>query len=86
MASDLVSGKGSYNYRGNWNWLDQIIISKNFKNSDIQLLSYGSFQRDFMLYENSKGEVYPSRSFGGKKWFGGFSDHLPVYCRLGFVK
>ena len=85
MATDLVSGKGSYNFRGNWNWLDQIIISKNFKNSDIQLLSYGSFQRDFMLYENSKGEVYPSRSFGGDTWYGGFSDHLPIYFKSAFI-
>jgi len=29
MSTDLVFGKGSYNYKGNWNWLDQIIISKD---------------------------------------------------------
>ncbi len=85
MSTDLVFGQGSYNYRGDWNWLDQIIVSKNFTNSNMQLLSGGAFQKDFMLYTNEKGEVYPSRSFGGKKWFRGFSDHLPVYCRIGFV-
>ena len=85
MSTDLVFGQGSYNYRGDWNWLDQIIVSKNFTNSNMQLLSGGAFQKDFMLYTNEKGEVYPSRSFGGKKWFGGFSDHLPVYCRIGFI-
>ena len=37
MSTDLVFGKGSYNYKGNWNWLDQIIISKNFKNPNINL-------------------------------------------------
>ena len=84
MSTDLVFGRGSYNYKGDWNWLDQIIFSKNFANSNMQLLSGGSFQKDFMLYTNDKGEVYPSRSFGGKKWFGGFSDHLPVFCRIGF--
>ena len=84
MSTDLVFGQGSYNYKGDWNWLDQIIVSKNFTNSNMQLLSGGAFQKDFMLYTNEKGEVYPSRSFGGKKWFGGFSDHLPVYCRIGF--
>ena len=85
MSTDLVFGQGSYNYKGDWNWLDQIIVSKNFTNSNMQLLSGGAFQKDFMLYTNEKGEVYPSRSFGGKKWFGGFSDHLPVYCRIGFL-
>ena len=85
MSTDLVFGQGSYNYKGDWNWLDQIIVSKNFTNSNMQLLSVGAFQKDFMLYTNEKGEVYPSRSFGGKKWFGGFSDHLPVFCRIGFL-
>ena len=85
MATDLVLGQGSYNYRGSWNWLDQIIISKNFINSNMRLLYGGAFQKDFMLYTNQKGEVYPSRSFGGDNWYGGFSDHLPVYCRIGFV-
>ncbi len=85
MTTDLVSGMGSYNYRGNWNWLDQIIVSNNFKNPDIQLLSVGAFQRDFMLYENKKGEIYPSRSFGGNTWYGGFSDHLPIYFKSVFI-
>lgn len=85
MATDFVSGKGSYNYKGNWNWLDQIIISKNFRNSEIKLLSAGSFQKDFMLYKNKKGEVYPSRSFGGSTWYGGFSDHLPIYFKSAFI-
>ena len=85
MSTDLVFGSGSYNYRGNWNWLDQIIVSKSFMNSNMQLLYGGAFQKDFMLYANKKGEIYPSRSFGGNNWYGGFSDHLPIYCRIGFV-
>ena len=32
-----------------------------------------------MLYTNKKGEVYPSRTYGGKNWYGGFSDHLPIF-------
>jgi predicted extracellular nuclease len=82
MSSDLVSGQGSYNYRGNWNWLDQIIVSKNLTQSEVKLLSFGAFQKDFMIYKNRDGEIYPSRTFGGNTWHGGFSDHLPVYLRL----
>tara|TARA_B100001758_G_C18409374_1_gene614498 strand:- start:726 stop:1727 length:1002 start_codon:yes stop_codon:yes gene_type:complete len=84
MSSALVSGKGSYNYKGNWNWIDQIIISKNFKAQNIKLLSAGAFKKDFMLYTNKRGEVYPSRSFGGNTWYGGFSDHLPIYFKSKF--
>ena len=90
MQSDLLSGIGSYNWRGNWNWLDQIILSNNFINDDLRILSGGSFEddangEDFVFYINAKGDLYPSRTFGGDNWFGGFSDHLPVYSRFGFI-
>jgi hypothetical protein len=85
MTTDFVSGNGSYKYKGSWNWLDQIIISKNFLNSNMKIFSTGAFQKDFMLYTNKKGEVYPSRTFGGNNWYGGFSDHLPVFYRVGFT-
>ena len=80
MSSSQVSGKGSYNYRGNWNWLDQIIVSKEI--SSFRLIKFGAFKEDFMMYTNKKGEVYPSRSFGGNNWYGGYSDHLPVYLKM----
>ena len=85
MASDFILGRGSYNYKNTWGWLDQIIVSKNLVSSNMYLISGGAFQQDFMLYTNDKQEVYPSRSFGGNNWYGGFSDHLPVYCRIGFI-
>ena len=83
MSTDSVIGKGSYNYKGSWNWLDQIIISKNFFNPNVKIKSVGSFQREYMLYTNNKGESRPSRTFGGSNWYGGFSDHLQLI--LNFV-
>ena len=35
MTTDFILDKGSYNYKGSWNWLDQIIISKNFLTSNV---------------------------------------------------
>tara|TARA_S200000501_G_scaffold268581_1_gene252278 strand:- start:143 stop:1099 length:957 start_codon:yes stop_codon:yes gene_type:complete len=80
MSKSNVSGRGSYNYRGNWDWLDQIIVSQD----DFKLISFGAFEEDFMMYTNKKGEVYPNRSFGGNNWYAGFSDHLPVFIRFTF--
>ena len=80
MSNSNVSGRGSYNYRGNWDWLDQIIVSQD----DFKLISFGAFEEDFMMYTNKKGEVYPNRSFGGNNWYAGFSDHLPVFLRFTF--
>ena len=83
MSTSQVSGKGSYNYRGNWNWLDQIIISKEI--SSFKSIKFGAFEEDFMMYTNKKGEVYPSRSYGGKNWYGGYSDHLPVFLKMSYL-
>lgn len=80
MSKSKVSGRGSYNYRGNWDWLDQIIVSKY----DFKLISFGAFEEDFMMYTNKKGEIYPNRSFGGNNWYAGFSDHLPVFLKFTF--
>lgn len=85
MNSELISGLGSYNYKGTWNWLDQIILSNNFIYDDLRVLSGGSYEKDFIFYVTTKGKKYPSRSFAGDTWYGGFSDHLPIYCRFGFI-
>ena len=85
MDTDLSTGLGSYNYKGDWNWLDQIIFSKNFVDNCFKVLSGGSFYEKYMLYENKNGVMYPSRSFGGDKYYGGFSDHLPIYCKFSFI-
>ena len=85
MSTDFVLGNGSYNYKGLWNWLDQIIISKNFFKPNLKLKSVGSFQKEYMLYINKKGESRPSRTFGGNNWYGGFSDHLPVYFQFSLI-
>jgi len=84
MLTSQVSGLGSYNYRGNWDWLDQIIVSKEI--SSFKLIKFGAFKEDFMMYTNKKGEVYPNRSFGGNNWYGGYSDHLPVFLKMSFFK
>ena len=84
MNSKDVVGNGSYNYKGNWNWLDQIIISKNSITSDLKFIKSGAYQKEYMIYTNKKGEKYPSRTYGGNKWYGGFSDHLPVFVKIIF--
>lgn len=75
-------GLGSYNYRGDWGCLDQIIVSKAFVNAKkgfkAPVNGYTIIKEEFMLYYNKKGEASPSRTYGGPNYYGGFSDHLPV--------
>jgi len=76
------SGKGTYNYKGEWGCLDQFIVSPNLVDGsgtwvvspeDVVITKY-----EWMMYTNDKGEVYPSRTYGGPNYYGGYSDHLPI--------
>lgn len=81
-------GRGSYNYRGEWGALDQIIVSRNLVNSSsglsINPLDADVFDADFIMYVNKQGEKSPSRTYGGNNYYGGFSDHLPVFATFFF--
>ena len=72
--------KGSYNYRGDWDVLDHIMVSSNFiakKKSTVVSNSGKIYSNDFLLNEY-KGDILPFRTYGGTKYLGGYSDHLPV--------
>jgi hypothetical protein len=66
--------KGTLNYKGNWNLLDQIILSPNF------LQQYGNSFRlkvarifdPYSLKEHKgKNKGNPRRTFDGRKYLGG---------------
>lgn len=78
------AGAGTYNYRGNWNMLDQIIVSPNLlaEEAAIQYRSAGIYRKDWLLFEHSKYGATPSRTYGGPNYYGGYSDHLPIYIEL----
>lgn len=79
---------GTHNYRGDWNALDQIIVSKSLmKDTGKGLVLKTPFEaqvlkEDFMLYKSKSGAMLPSRSYGGNKYYGGYSDHLPTFIVL----
>jgi len=78
---------GTYNYQGRWNMLDQVIVSYSLLNQKQGLST--QFERgrilkeDFMMYESEKyKELLPSATYGGPQYYGGPSDHLPVYVEF----
>ena len=80
-----ANNQGSYRYKANWNMLDQIIVSGSLLgsgNTGITIENPNIFQQKWMMYQNSKYGATPSRTYGGKKYFGGYSDHLPIYATL----
>ena len=88
MAYNLEKeDKGTYNYRGDWGMLDQMIISRGIFNADSGVeVTYKDckvLRKDWMLYKDKKyNEIKPSKSYGGPNYYGGYSDHLPIYSRF----
>jgi predicted extracellular nuclease len=85
MYDDHESGKGSYNYQGKWNMIDNIIVSGYLINKAHGLKTTTDngfiFHLPFMEYTNSSGEMSPNRTYG-RTYFGGTSDHFPVFMTL----
>ncbi|MDX1903323.1 MAG: endonuclease/exonuclease/phosphatase family protein [Thermonemataceae bacterium] len=86
-------GKGTHAYyngktkKTEWNLLDQIIMTpplvEKKNNLRYVLKSARIHQPDFLMQvepEQYKGQ--PLRTFAGKKYLGGYSDHFPVFVRL----
>lgn len=87
LMFDLAkSERGSYNYKSNWDFLDQIIVSPALTDAHKPMIKVGSTGpkfNDTMIYVNKKtGEEKPSRTYGGPTYYGGYSDHLPVATTL----
>lgn len=85
MADLQKNNYGSYNYKGNWQALDQFIVSEVLITGKPLQVKYGSVQfikNDFQLYKNKNDEYMPNRTYSGDRYYGGYSDHLPVYMLL----
>lgn len=87
MEKLLTIYKGSLNYRGEWNLFDQIIFSTNFFNYKKGTHSFASadiFDDHFLTNWKGRYEGTPFRTYAGRKYLGGYSDHFPVYIKLKF--
>jgi endonuclease/exonuclease/phosphatase family metal-dependent hydrolase len=75
--------RGTTNYNRQWNLFDQIIISTNFFETNLNKLEFDManiFDEDFLKLFNGKFKGTPFRTYVGKKYKGGYSDHFPVYA------
>lgn len=81
-----MKGQGSHYYRNEWSMLDQMIVSKALTDRKNKISyepgSASIYKQDWMLETEEKYKGSPLRTFGGQKYLGGYSDHLPVYLYL----
>ena len=81
----LSYDKGSLNYRFGWNLFDQILFSTNFFEHKTNTHSFSKaniFDEEFLKQFKGKYKGNPFRTYVGKKYKGGYSDHFPVYIHL----
>lgn len=82
------AGEGSIKYRDDWQVFDQILMSpacvQQSSRIQYQDTSATIFVRGWMLQGPSAGsyEGYPDRTYVGSTYYGGYSDHLPVFIAL----
>jgi len=77
LMANTRADMGSYCYQGQWEFIDQIIISSqgSFKASPGE-----SFQIPIMMEKDEKHLTsIPFRTYRGPIYHGGISDHLPVF-------
>ncbi|MFK7810380.1 MAG: hypothetical protein AB8F74_21425 [Saprospiraceae bacterium] len=76
-----AKGLGTYNYKGNWNMLDQFIVSGSLvdKSSNLFVSDAQIFRPEYLIYKDKKYGDKPSRTYGGPNYYGGYSDHFPIF-------
>lgn len=80
LASD---GAGTYAYDNRWLHYDNIFVSERLLDGPVHYSECGIFIKSYMLHRNSDvRNGYPLRTFTGRKYTNGFSDHLPVYIKM----
>ena len=85
MQSLLSPVSGSANYKGEWSLFDQILLSHSFLNFEKGTHSFRNakiFAPRFLKEWKGKYKGNPYRTYVGRKYLGGYSDHFPVYVVL----
>ena len=85
MMPDDAKGLGTYFYSGNWNMLDNLVVSGEMitgKRVRVEDQKGYVYSNDWMIFTNKNGDKTPNRSYVGNKYVGGVSDHFPVYLKM----
>ncbi|RAV28348.1 endonuclease/exonuclease/phosphatase family protein [Sinomicrobium soli] len=81
----LSHDKGSASYNFKWNLFDQILFSRDFMVTEAGKHSYveaNIFNDRFLTEWTGRFKGNPFRTYAGRRYLGGYSDHFPVYIQL----
>jgi endonuclease/exonuclease/phosphatase family metal-dependent hydrolase len=80
-----ANGYGSLANQDSWSLFDQILLSKNWLNSNqsgFYFYKQEIFKRVYMIENRGRYKGYPMRTWDGNNYRGGYSDHFPTYLIL----
>ena len=78
-------GRGTESHDFQWNLFEQIFISDNLKSAGKKGYHFDHaniFDEKFVTKFHGRFKGQPFRTYVGKKYVGGFSDHFPIYIIL----
>jgi endonuclease/exonuclease/phosphatase family metal-dependent hydrolase len=74
--------RGTTIHNRKWNLFDQIMFTPNFfksTNNEFEFYKADIFDADFLKQFSGRYKGTPFRTYAGRKYTGGYSDHFPVY-------
>ncbi len=77
--------KGTITYKGDWGMFDMFIVSRSLldkENWDVDRSKMNIFKEDYLLYYDNTYEQKQPSKFQGRRFYGGYSDHLAVFLKL----
>lgn len=86
MRTLLSNNRGTTSHNQRWNLFDQFLMTHNFlerKKNALRFIDANIFDEDFLKEDDGKYKGSPYRTYVGKRYKGGYSDHFPVYLILG---
>ena len=82
FAAKQDGGEGTCKYKRDWFLFDQILINNSLMNKKgCQFVSAEIYHPEWLYYKEDVNSG-PYRTYLGNKYYGGYSDHLPVYIEL----
>lgn len=79
------TNNGTINHQGDWLVFDQVIVSNAAMRNPVFKLTEKSakiHKTEENTFTHRDGNQAPSRTYGGTKYYGGYSDHYPIYLTL----
>lgn len=85
MEDLFGKGIGTLAWNDKWNLFDQVLLSQPLVKKDFstfQFYSAGVFDKPFVKEGEGPFKGHPFRTYSGRKYTGGYSDHFAVYVTL----